>query len=155
MATRFVNITDDDVEIFIEGEENENTRKKTRQDISLIVSFIASEKQTNESFEIEQLSPEELDGHLSKFLLAVRKKNGDEFEPTTLRGFLSSVERYRKKRRYSESILTGQHFATTRGTLASRSRNNLSAKEREINYAKHHALINKRLTLFTKRVQWA
>ena len=45
MATRFVNITDDDVEIFIEGEENENTRKKTRQDISLIVSFIASEKQ--------------------------------------------------------------------------------------------------------------
>ena len=97
MATRFMNITDDDVEIFIEGEENENTRKKTRQDISLIVSFIASEKQTNESFEIEQLSPEELDGHLSKFLLAVRKKNGDEFEPTTLRGFLSSVERYLKK----------------------------------------------------------
>lgn len=44
MATRFVNITDDDVEIFIEGEENEKTSKKTRQDISLIVSFIASEK---------------------------------------------------------------------------------------------------------------
>ena len=84
------------------------------------MSFIASEKQTNESFEIEQLSPEELDGHLSKFLLAVRKKNGDEFEPTTLRGFLSSVERYLKKRRYSESILTGQHFATTRDTLKSR-----------------------------------
>ena len=28
MATRFVNITNDDVEIFIEGEEKENTRKK-------------------------------------------------------------------------------------------------------------------------------
>ena len=98
MATRFVNITDDDVEIFIEGEENENTRKKTRQDITCY-SCIASEKQTNESFEIEQLSLEELDGHLSKFLLAVKKKNGDESEPTTLRGFLSSVERYLKKRR--------------------------------------------------------
>ena len=67
-------------------------------------SCIASEKQTNESFEIEQLSLEELDGHLSKFLLAVKKKNGDESEPTTLRSFLSSVERYLKKRRYSESI---------------------------------------------------
>ena len=43
MATRFVNITDDDVEIFIEGEENENTRKKMRQDISLIKLFIARE----------------------------------------------------------------------------------------------------------------
>ena len=28
MATRFVKITDDDVEILIEREENENTRKK-------------------------------------------------------------------------------------------------------------------------------
>ena len=28
MATRFVNIIDDDVEILIEREENENTRKK-------------------------------------------------------------------------------------------------------------------------------
>ena len=28
MATRFVEITDDDVEILIEREENENTRKK-------------------------------------------------------------------------------------------------------------------------------
>ena len=74
MATRFVNITDDDVETFIEGAENENTRKKTRQDISLIVSFIASEKQTNESFEIEQLSPEELDGHLSKFFFGCKEK---------------------------------------------------------------------------------
>ena len=52
MATRFVYITDDDVKIFIEGEENENTRNKTRQEISLIVSFISSERQTNESFEI-------------------------------------------------------------------------------------------------------
>jgi hypothetical protein len=53
-------------------------------------SFIASEKQTNEPVEIEKQSPEELDSYLRKFLLAIRKKDGDEFEPTTLRGFLSS-----------------------------------------------------------------
>ena len=63
------------------------TEKNTMQDMSLTVSFIASERQTNESFEMEQLSPRELDSHSSKFLLAVRKKNGDEFEPTTLRSF--------------------------------------------------------------------
>ena len=120
MATRFVNITDDDVEIFIEGEENENTRKKMRQDISLIKLFIARERKTNESFEIEELSPEELDGHICKFLSAPRKKNCGEFEPTTLRSFLSSIERHLKKRRYSESILTRQHFATTRDTLKSK-----------------------------------
>ena len=66
IAARFVNITDHDVEIFIEGEENEIQEKKRgkSQDISLIVSFIASLRQTNESFEIEQLSPEELDRRL-------------------------------------------------------------------------------------------
>jgi hypothetical protein len=88
--------------------------------MSLIKSFIASEKQTNEPVEIEKLSPEELDSYVSKFLLAVRKKNGGEFEPTTLCGFLSSVERYLKKHWYSESIITGQHFATTRDTLKSK-----------------------------------
>jgi hypothetical protein len=87
MGRRFVSITDDDVEIFIEGEENVKIQKKTEQDVSLIKSFIASEKQTNEPVEIEKLSPEVLDSYLRKFLLAVRKKDGDEFEPTTLRGF--------------------------------------------------------------------
>ena len=119
MARRSMSITDDDVEIFIEGEENENT-KKTEQDSSLIKSFIASEKQTNEPVEIEKLSPEELDSYLRKFLLAVRKKDGDEFEPTTLRGFLSSVERYLKKHPHSESVTTGHHFARTRDTLKSK-----------------------------------
>jgi hypothetical protein len=79
MARRSMSITDDDVEIFIEGEENENT-KKTEQDSSLIKSFIASEKQTYEPVEIEKLSPEELDSYLRKFLLAVWKKDGDEFD---------------------------------------------------------------------------
>jgi hypothetical protein len=49
-------------------------QKKTEQDVSLIKSFIASEKQTNEPVEIEKLSPEVLDSYVRKFLLAVRKK---------------------------------------------------------------------------------
>ena len=69
---------------------------------------------------MEELSPSELDTYLSKFLLAVRKKNGEEYEPTTLRGFVSSVERYQKKHQYCESVVTSDSFARTRETLKSK-----------------------------------
>ena len=61
MARRFMSITDDDVEIFIEGEENENI-EKIRSKMSRLISksFIASEKQINEPVEIEKLWLEEL-----------------------------------------------------------------------------------------------
>ena len=38
----------------------------------------------------------------------MRKKSGDEYEPTTLRGIIASVERYLKNLLYSESITEGQ-----------------------------------------------
>ncbi len=69
---------------------------------------------------MEELSPSQLDTYLSKFLLAVRKQNGEEYGPTTLRGFISSVERYLNKHRYCESVVTGQSFARTRETLRSK-----------------------------------
>ena len=68
---------------------------------------------------MEELSPSQLDTYLSKFPLAV-KKNGEEYEPTTLRGFESSVERYLKIHRYCESVITRHSFARTRETLKSK-----------------------------------
>ena len=48
IATRFVNITDDDVEIFFEGEENGNTRKKRGKIYRLSChSLQAKSKQTS------------------------------------------------------------------------------------------------------------
>ena len=49
MARRFMSITDDDVEIFIEGEENENTKKK-RSKMSRLSSHSlqAKSKQTSQ-----------------------------------------------------------------------------------------------------------
>ena len=64
--------------------------------------------------------PQDLDSYLSRFLLSVRKQNSDEYEPTTLRGMLASFERYLKRLRYSESIITGQSFAKTREVLKSK-----------------------------------
>ena len=117
MADRFVLLTDTDVEKFIDTEENRNTERKTEGDLSLVIAFLAREK---ENRKIEDLPPAELDTYLSRFLLTERKKSGEEYKPATLKGIISSVERYLKKRGYSDSIITGQPFAKTRDALKSK-----------------------------------
>lgn len=117
MGERFVTFDIREVEKFIDNEENSNTRKKTKNDMALLSSFMAKEK---ENRQVEEIPPQELDNYLSRFLLSVRKKNGDEYEPSTLRGFIASIERYLKKCRYSESVITGQNFARTRDSLKSK-----------------------------------
>ena len=73
-----------------------------------------------ENRQVEEDPPQELDNYLSRFLLSLRKKNGDEYEPSTLRGFIASSERYLKKCHYSELVITGQNFARTRDALKSK-----------------------------------
>ena len=94
MAERFVTFDIREVEKFIDNEENSNTRKKTKNDMALLSSFMAKEK---ENRQVEEIPPQELDNYLSRFLLSVRKKNGDEYEPSTLGGFIASIERYLKQ----------------------------------------------------------
>ena len=94
MAERFVTFNIREVEEFIYNEENSNTRKKTKNDMALLSSFMIKEK---ENRRVEEIPAQELDNYLSRFLLSVRKKNGDEYEPATLHGFIASIERYLKK----------------------------------------------------------
>ena len=110
MAERFVTFDIREVEEFIDNEECSNMRKKTKSDME-------NEK---ENRQVEEIPPQELNNYLSRFLLSVRKKNGDEYEPSTLGGFIASIERYLKKCRYSESVITGQNFARTRDALKSK-----------------------------------
>jgi hypothetical protein len=130
-----MSIIDDDVGIFIEGEKNKIKNKNTEQIVSLNIKVIHCKRKakcTNEPVANNRktmVRRTTVDSYLRKFLLAVRrKKDGDEFEPTTLRGFLSSVERYLKKHRYSESDIPGHHFARTRDTLKSIKQKELKRK---------------------------
>ncbi|CAH3144746.1 unnamed protein product, partial [Porites lobata] len=103
MAERFYTFDIREVEKFIDNEENSNTRKKAKNDMALLSSFMAKEK---ENRQVEEIPPQELDNYLSRFLLSVRKKNGDDV--------------ISKKCRYSESVITGQNFARTRDALKSK-----------------------------------
>lgn len=116
-SNRFIPHSEDDIQCFVDKEANANTKKKTASDIALVELFLANEGETSA---IEEIPPADLDRYLSKFLFSVRKRSGEEYEPTTLRGFIASVDRYLIKFRYSESIITGQSFTNTRDVLKSK-----------------------------------
>ena len=66
---------------------------------------------------IEKIDVNDLDVLISIFLLQVRKKDGEQYEPTSLRSFVSSFDRYLRKKDYSSTIMDGKEFRKTKETL--------------------------------------
>ena len=69
------------VEEFILEQENKNTVKKTERDVRLLERFL---KTKNEDRKIEDIPVVELNEYISQFIISVRTKDGNEYEPTSL-----------------------------------------------------------------------
>ena len=54
--------------------------------------------------------PVELQEIIKKFVLAVRKKNDEEYEPSSLRAFIQSIDRHLCKTNYGFSMLNNKEF---------------------------------------------
>ena len=127
---RFAEVSESDVEKFIEGEENANTKRKTFCDLKLVKKFLVEER--HEIREIEKIPPTELDGYLSQFVLAARTKTGKDYEPSLLRRILASVERHLSRYSYGKTIFKDSDFKKARDAL--------KAKQKEL---KRHGLGNR------------
>ena len=112
---RFV-IHDSSVEEYVESLENKNTQGKTKRDVKLLNDFLRGEKK-KEKRELSAITPEDLDRYLAEFIRSVRRKDGGEYEPSSLRSLLASVERHLKKNSYPASIFSDRRFELTRRCL--------------------------------------
>ena len=110
MASRFASISDKEVKEFTEKLENENTKKKTLYDIKVCDAC-------DEKREIEDITPVELQEIIKKFVLAVRKKNGEEYEPSSLRTFIQSIDRHLRKNNVGFSVLNDKEFHEVQDVL--------------------------------------
>ena len=59
-----------------------------------MICFTIEEDNGMKNEKIESLPASELHHLLSKFVLNVRKKNGEEYEPATVSSFQRSIQRY-------------------------------------------------------------
>ena len=64
-----------------------------------------------------------LDNYLCKFAISVRQKNGNEYEPSYLRGMFGSFERYLRRHRYSVSLIKGHEFSRSKEVLKCKQKN--------------------------------
>ena len=105
------------VEEFILEHENKNTAQKTERDVRLLERFL---KTKDEDRKIEDIPAAELNEFISEFIISVRTKDGNEYEPTSLRSLMASFERHLKKKGYSASIINDLVFEKTRKVLQSK-----------------------------------
>ena len=113
-SKKFVKFTEEEIASFTEDQENANTKKKTVSDLKLFNEFLNSEE---EERNIENIPAAELQQLAKKFVLGVRKKNGEEYEPSSLRGFLQSVDRYLRKKGCTFSLLNDKEFCEVQDIL--------------------------------------
>ncbi|PIO25799.1 hypothetical protein AB205_0200570 [Aquarana catesbeiana] len=97
-------------------QKNINTARKTTSDIQTLQNFLS---EMNENRKVEDIPHTELDTLLSKFLLVVKRKDGNEYEPHTLRCMVGSIDRYLKEHHYMHTIVYGnsKDFPLTKQSL--------------------------------------
>ncbi|CAB4039264.1 Hypothetical predicted protein [Paramuricea clavata] len=88
-------------------------------DINVIKRYFESIYETRE---IENIPAKELNVQLAKFFMNVRKRNGSVYEPTSLKDFQRSLQRYLNDKSSTMNILQDQVFAKSREVLIAKKR---------------------------------
>jgi len=70
-----------------------------------------------ENVSIETMPPEELDKVLTKFYAEVKKRDGDDYAPESLKIMQSAIERHLKDKNYSLSIVRSREFHNSQEVL--------------------------------------
>ena len=87
--------------------------------MKLLKSFLETQ---NENRRLETIPPSELNDVLCKFFLSVRKPDGSNYEPNTLRSFMSSFDRHLRKMKYGFEIVSSIEFARVREVVRAKQR---------------------------------
>ena len=113
------NIDDTDIDKFILDQRAAATVTKTRSDLNAFKNYWREYE--NEEREIHNIPPSELDTLLCKFFINVRRKDGKEYEPSTLTSFQRSLQRHlTDEKSVKFNILKDEEFQRSRKVLASK-----------------------------------
>ena len=95
-------------------ERKQKHGKKNLSRCSVVQDQFLRERKLNDP---EELTPLQLDASLRQFRVSVRKQDGSDYEPSSLRCLVASIERYLKKKSYGFSVINSIEFAGTREVL--------------------------------------
>jgi len=118
-STEFLEFSSEDVRKFIENEDNKNTSRKTLSDVQKFQRFLQTK---GEQKEIQNIEADILDEYIANYILSVRKPDGQEYEPSTIRNIISSLDRKLKRHKYPFKIIADNTnaFQLTRDALTAK-----------------------------------
>ena len=117
--SRFPLTSNEQIQETIKEAENKNTLRSTNTWMRVWYSR-AKSRQINES--IETMAPATLDGVLQKFYLEVRKQDGSEYEPDSLKVMQAALERYLSTQKYPYSLINSLEFSSSRAVLEAKAK---------------------------------
>lgn len=88
---------------FIESTKSCRTKTKTENDVKKFKRFLNKE---GENRPPEKIAVALLSAYLCRFLQDLKKEDGEEYEPQTIKGYVFSIERYLKEHSYPEWKIT-------------------------------------------------
>lgn len=116
---RFVKVTDSMIDGYVQKQSNKRTLSKTYYDNRLLQKFLDAE---NETRPIQEIPPNQLCAVLCKFFISVRKSDGTNYEPNSLRAFMCSFDRKLRNLGYEWSLVHGNEFAKLRNVVKTKVR---------------------------------
>jgi len=109
--------TPDDLQKFKEKNLNKNTTKSTNTWVNRFEAWRTWRKLPHKP---EEIPKQELNGTLERFLAEVRKSDGSEYEPDSLRTMLAALDRHLRQAGAKFSIIKDREFDECRKTLNGR-----------------------------------
>ena len=116
---RFFTAKDSDIKSLQDSSKCKNTQRSTHGWMKVFSSWAESrgfEKQ------IELYEPSVLNKTLEQFYTEVRKVNGQEYEPDSLKVMLAALDRHLKDKGFPLSIISGREFASSKNVLEGKAR---------------------------------
>ena len=84
-ATRFEH-SEKSIDDYIIEQQNKNTRAEMTRDVKLLIEFL---REKHEQRNPEDIEAKELNEYIREFILSVKRKDGKDFEASSLRGLFS------------------------------------------------------------------
>ena len=117
--SRFPVVSTEEITEINESAASKNTKRTTQTWLTVWMKWCTAR---NIDDKIERYSPQAQDEVLKKFYVEVRKKDGSEYEPDSLRVMQASIDRYPRQKNYPDSVISGRQFKKSQETLNSKAK---------------------------------
>ena len=105
----------DEAKKFISSTKSTKTKEITDNDVRKFKAFLVNQGESREPFQMDVAL---LGAYLSKYIQQMKRTDGEEYEPQTVKGAVYSIERYLKENDYQEwKITTSPAFSLVQDVL--------------------------------------